>query len=188
MPITTLDARTALVVIDLQQGIVRLPLAHPADDIIGRSRTLADAFRERGLPVALVNVAGAPAGRTDRGAFDAAALPADFADLVPELGAQDHDILVTKTTAGAFTSTALDEILRSSGVTEIVVTGIATGSGVEATVRHAHELGYTVVVVTDAISDRDLATHAHSVTNVFPKMAETGTTAEVLALLETSHL
>ncbi|BDZ52178.1 hydrolase [Frondihabitans sucicola] len=187
MPITTLDPRTALLVIDLQAGIVRLPLAHPADRLLERTRTLADAFRERGLPVALVNVAGAPAGRTDRGSFDSAGLPDDFAELVPELGAQDDDIRVTKVTAGAFSSTDLDAILRAAGVTQVVITGIATGSGVESTARHAHELGYNVVVVTDAITDRDLATHDHSVQNVFPRMAETGTTADVLALLATSH-
>jgi nicotinamidase-related amidase len=183
MPITTLDPRAALVVIDLQAGIVGLPLVHPAADIVSRTRALADAFRQHALPVVLVNVAGAPGGRTDRGSVRAAGLPAGFADLVPELGAQDDDILVTKTTAGAFSSTDLDEILRARGVTQVVVVGIATGSGVESTVRHAHELGYNVVVATDAVTDRDEATHDHSANRVFPRMAETGTTADVLALL-----
>ncbi|WP_248794586.1 isochorismatase family protein [Pseudomonas sp. MWU13-2105] len=56
MALTTLDPNTALVVVDLQKGIVGLPVSHPIGEVIERARTLADAFRERGLPVVLVNV------------------------------------------------------------------------------------------------------------------------------------
>ena len=69
MPLTKLDNTTALVVIDLQKGIVGLPTVHPADEIIGRAAQLARAFRERGLPVVLVNVTGAAPGRTDAGSL-----------------------------------------------------------------------------------------------------------------------
>ncbi len=65
MPLTQLDTNTALVVIDLQKGIVRVPMAHPAAEIIGRAARLARAFREQGLPVVLVNVSGRAPGRTD---------------------------------------------------------------------------------------------------------------------------
>jgi nicotinamidase-related amidase len=184
MPISTIDPTTALVVIDLQRGIASMPLAHPIEVIVDNTRKLADTFRDRGLPVVLVNVTGAPAGRTDRGpVFSSASLPEGFADLLPELGKVESDHVVTKTTAGAFTSTELHDLLQRRGVTQIVLTGIATGSGVESTARHAHELGYNVTVVTDAVTDRDLGTHEHSVGRVFPRMAETGTTSDVLAAL-----
>ncbi|HSS85925.1 MAG TPA: isochorismatase family protein, partial [Reyranella sp.] len=58
MALTTLDPSTALIVVDLQKGLTGLPVIHPLGDILGRARALADAFRERGLPVVLVNVAG----------------------------------------------------------------------------------------------------------------------------------
>jgi len=58
MPITTLDPKTALVVIDLQKGIVGLPVAHPVAPVIAHAASLAKAFRARNLPVVLVNVAG----------------------------------------------------------------------------------------------------------------------------------
>ncbi|MFD0327474.1 isochorismatase family protein [Streptacidiphilus monticola] len=62
---TFLDDLPALVVIDLQQGIVDGPKAHPVEDVVARSVALAEAFRSRGLPVVLVNVAGgAPGGPT----------------------------------------------------------------------------------------------------------------------------
>ncbi|MDQ8044783.1 MAG: isochorismatase family protein [Patulibacter sp.] len=183
MTVTTIDPQTALVVIDLQAGIVAIPgLAHPTDDIVARSVELTRAFRERGLPVVLVNVDGVPPGRTDapRRALD---FPAGFADLIPELDAQPTDILVTKRSKGAFATTDLEAQLRDRGVTQIVVTGIATASGVESTVRDAHEHGFHVTVVSDAVTDRELAAHDHSIETIFPKIAEVGTTADVIAAL-----
>lgn len=66
MAITTLDQKTAFVVVDLQKGIVSLPAAHPMAEVVQRASTLAEAFRRHGLPVVLVNVAGAPPGRTEQ--------------------------------------------------------------------------------------------------------------------------
>jgi nicotinamidase-related amidase len=67
LPITKLDTSSALIVIDLQKVIAGLPTVHPAGEIIGRAAQLARAFRQQGLPVVLVNVTGAPPGRTDSG-------------------------------------------------------------------------------------------------------------------------
>ena len=83
MALTTINSRVALIVIDLQKGVVGLPVAHPMAEIVGRARQLADAFRRRGLPVVLVNVTGAPPGRTERGFRGE--LPEGFAEFVPEL-------------------------------------------------------------------------------------------------------
>ena len=67
MPLTTLDAKAALIVIDLQKGIVGMPTVHPVPEIVVRTAELARAFRKRGLPVVLVNVDGRAPGRTDAG-------------------------------------------------------------------------------------------------------------------------
>ena len=67
MPVTKLDDTCALIVIDLQKGVVGLPTVHPISEIVDRSARLARAFRERGLPVVLVNVSGRAPGRTDAG-------------------------------------------------------------------------------------------------------------------------
>ncbi|PSJ26492.1 hydrolase [Streptosporangium nondiastaticum] len=182
MTVTTLDDTTALVLIDLQKGIVALPTAHPSEEIVERGARLAAAFRERGLPVVLVRVVGAAPGRSEaplRGGEP----PAGFADLVPGLGRAESDIVVTKHTWGAFHATDLDLQLRRRGVTQIVLAGIATGAGVESTARAAHEHGYHVTVVTDAVTDTDPEVHRVAVEKVFPRLAETGTTDEVLKLL-----
>ena len=65
MSLAKLDTTPALVVIDLQKGLVGLPTAHPAGEIVAQAARLARAFRARGLPVVLVNVAGRAPGRTE---------------------------------------------------------------------------------------------------------------------------
>jgi nicotinamidase-related amidase len=84
MPVTKLDTIPALIVIDLQKGIVGLPTVGPSGEIIDRAARLASAFRERGLPVVLVNVSGRAPGRTDAGA-PRFSFPPDWTDLVTEL-------------------------------------------------------------------------------------------------------
>ena len=179
---TTLDPRPALVVIDLQKGLVgRIPLG----DVVARSAELASAFRSRDLPVVLVTATGTAPGRTER-VRPAGPSPApDWADVVPELDAQPGDIRVVKQTWGAFHGTSLDADLREHGVTQIVLTGVATSAGVESTARAAHEHGYNVLLVTDAMTDPDPVAHAHSVERIFPRLGETGTAADVLTLLGT---
>jgi nicotinamidase-related amidase len=185
MPATALDPTTALVLIDLQKGVVVPDKAHPVDVVLAHAAQLASAFRERGLPVALVTVAGAPSGRTDLrvGGGGAMTPPPGFADLADELGRADEDLLVTKTSIGAFATTELDRLLRERGVTQIVLAGISTSVGVEATARHGYDLGYHVTVVSDASTDRSLEAHENSVARSLPRVAEVATTDEVLALL-----
>ncbi|MFI0719713.1 isochorismatase family cysteine hydrolase [Streptomyces sp. NPDC021224] len=182
MPVTTLDESTALVVIDLQRGIVAMPLAHPVEDVVARSAELARAFRDRGLPVVLVNVAGTPQGRTDAGPV-ALDRPEGWTELIPELEQQPGDVLVTKHARSAFTATGLAGTLRGLGVTQVVVTGIATSGGVESTARDAHEQGFHVTLPADAMTDRSAERHDHSLLQVFPRIAETGTTRDVLDAL-----
>jgi nicotinamidase-related amidase len=186
MTLTTLDPKSALVVIDLQKGVVALPTAQPVEAVVANTRELADAFRAHGLPVVLVNVAGAPSGRTER-SMPAGARPEGWDVLIPELGQQPTDHLVTKRTRGAFTNTDLEQYLRDNGVTQIVLTGVATSAGVESTARHAHELGFNVTLATDAMTDMLAENHDHSVQRIFPGLGETGTTAEILALLTSTR-
>lgn len=61
MSLSVIDPNTALIIVDLQKGIVDAPFIHPIGPVIANSRALADVFRRRNLPVVLVNVvAGAP--------------------------------------------------------------------------------------------------------------------------------
>jgi nicotinamidase-related amidase len=182
MALTTLDPTPALIVIDLQKGIVGLPIAPPAADVIRNAAVLTAGFRRANHPVVLVNVDGRAPGRTEESRVGGS-FPPDFAELIPELDPQPKDIYVTKQRIGAFTGTDLDARLRALGVTQVVIVGVATSSGVEATARAAYELGYHVVTVVDAVADLDQTMHDHSVARIFPKIGERTTTAELLARL-----
>jgi nicotinamidase-related amidase len=183
MAITPLDAKTALVIIDLQKGIASYPCAHPMDDVVRHAADLAAAFRRHHLPVVLVNAAGSPPGRTQRPG-GATERPADWLEFMAALDRQPLDHVVTKSTWGAFTNTDLEAHLKRLGVTQIVLAGVATSIGVESTARHAHELGFHVALAVDAMTDLSLEAHDHSVTRIFPRLGENATTHEILELLK----
>lgn len=183
MPLTTLDPKTALIVIDLQKGIMALPTAHSTADVAQKAGRLADAFRRHALPVVLVNVAGGAPGRAEQ-SRKLDGLPADWTELTPELNAQPGDHRITKRTWGAFNHTDLDALLKREGVTQVVILGVATSIGVESTARFAHELGYNVTLAIDAMTDMQAEAHANSIARIFPRLGETGTVDEIIALLD----
>jgi nicotinamidase-related amidase len=183
MPLGTIDPTPALIVVDLQKGLLGAPMKpYPVDQVVRESARLAKAFRAHGLPVALVNVQGAAPGRTEAGQHGGQR-PADWSDLAEELDVQPGDIRVTKHRWNAFHETPLHAELTRRGTTQVIVTGVATSVGVESTARAAHDLGYHVVLATDAITDIDATAHANSIEHIFPKLGETTSVEQILDLL-----
>ncbi len=181
MPVTILDPRTALIVVDLQKGLMGVVPSTIWDPLIGRAHALVTAFRARNLPIVIVTVDGTAPGRTEQGRhFEA---PPGFADPVDELDPQPGDILVRKQRWGAFTHSDLEQTLRSIGVTQVVVIGVATSIGVESTARQAYEAGFNVTLATDAMADLSAEMHDHSIAAIFPRLGETGLASEIVALL-----
>ncbi|WP_258341062.1 hydrolase [Saccharopolyspora gregorii] len=193
MSLSTLDPRTALVVIDLQNGIAGAPgTPHTTADVVQRCVRLAEVFREHDAPVVLVRVsfaadgADAAPGRTSAGG-GRREFPEGWDRIIDELAGHPADIVVTKRNWGAFHGTDLDVQLRRRGVTQIVLGGIATSLGVESTARAAHEHGYHVTLATDAMTDLDAEAHRNSLERIFPRLGETGTTDEVVDLFESTR-
>ena len=184
MPLTAIDPHTAFIVIDLQKGIVNGNFIDPISDIIDRTSALIEAFRAKNLPVVLVNVAGRAPGRTEQGSRSNVSFSEGWSDLVPELKRQPNDIAVTKRSWGAFATTDLEQQLKTRGVTQVVVTGVATSGGVEATARQAYEQGFNVTLALDAMTDVREEAHEYCIRNVFPRLGETGSTREIISLLE----
>lgn len=182
MAITNLDDKTALVVIDLQNGIIALAQEEDVKSVIQNANKLIGAFHVASLPVVLVNVTGGAAGRIDL-VMPARAMDEKWSTLVDTLVRDEREILLTKRNWGAFINSDLDQQFKQLGVTQVVVIGISTSIGVESTARQAFELGYNVTLCTDAMTDSNLANHAHSIKSIFPRLAETGTTEELLKLL-----
>ena len=183
---------TALVVIDLQRGIVGTSAA-PTDpaDVVDRTARIAEALRATGGTVVLVHVVRSPDGKDGlRPITDAPPpgagrpVPPDWTEFVDELRPQPGDIVILKRQWGAFYGTDLDLQLRRRGIDTIILCGIATPMGVESTARDAYERGYQQIFVEDAMSARDAADHRHSVEAVFPRLGRVRTTDQVLAAFE----
>jgi nicotinamidase-related amidase len=189
MPLTTIDPTSALVVIDIQKGVLAMPTAHPTQAVVANVVKLVDAFRARNLPVVLVRVGwSADMGDAIKSRVQAspprAALPSDFSDYAEALHADPtRDILVLKHQWGAFYGTDLDLQLRRRGVTSVVLCGISTSIGVESTARAAFERAYNLTFAEDAMTDLNADAHDRALRIIFPRIGEIGTTDEIVAKL-----
>lgn len=186
-----LDAkRTALVVIDLQAGILgRSTAPHSSNDVLDRSASMCARFRGAGAQVVLVRVsfaadgADAPSQLCDE-PMVGGARPDGWDVLSPALGAGPRDVHITKHQWGAFYGTELDLQLRRRGVTTLVMCGISTNFGVESTARDGWERGYSIVFAEDAMASSDANAHAFAVKNIFVRLGRVRSTDEILAALK----
>jgi nicotinamidase-related amidase len=176
---------TALVLIDLQKGVLAMPVApHAAAEVYERSLRLAERFHAVKAPVVWVRVsfasdlADAPLLPVDQ-PNNYAALPPGWDEFPRPL--HPSDLTVTKRHWGAFYGTELDLQLRRRGVRRIVLGGIATHIGVESTARSAAEHGYELVIPEDLCSSMSAETHAFSFKHTFPRIARV-TTSDAIAL------
>lgn len=187
-----IDAKTtALVLIDLQQGI--LPFAkgpYSAEQVIAINASLAQRFRQLGAPVVFVRVgwsdsyADALKQPVDQPSPNpAGGLPDSWWTFPPELAVTDSDIKVIKHQWGAFYGTDLDLQLRRRGIKTIVLAGIATNIGVESTARAAWEHGYELVIAEDGCSTASTEMQQFAVEKIFPRISRVRSSTEILAAL-----
>lgn len=182
---TTLSpSTTALILIDLQQGII--PHAggpRSGEEVVRTAKTLADRFRAAGAPVILVHVGftpdAMPSQNVDRPGLPPQGSPPGFTDFVPDLR-QPDDIVVLKHHWGAFTGTDLDLQLRRRGIRTVVIAGISTNLGVESTARSAWELSYDIVIAEDACTSRSTELHEFAITNIFPMIARVVASGDIV--------
>ncbi len=178
--------KTALVLIDLQTGILALPTEpYSSEHCLAKGKELADLFRNNDAPVVLVNVgwhkdlADTPPNIVDQPTQrPATGLPGNWSQLAEGLQ-RPEDLTITKRQWGAFTGTELDLQLRRRNIDTIVIGGIATNMGVESTVRHGWELGYNMVVVEDACSGLNQELHQSAFAQIFPKISRVTRTQDL---------
>ena len=189
--LSKLDPKTtALVLIDLQQGILPYgKVPRTADAVLTAAAALAKRFREVGAPVVLVRVGwssdfgDALKQPVDQPLAHAGGLPDDWWDFPEELAVDERDIKITKRQWSAFYGTELDLQLRRRGIETIVLGGISTNIGVESTARAAHEHGYSLVLVEDAMSCAAPEQHLASLTYIFPRLGLVRQSSDVLEAL-----
>jgi nicotinamidase-related amidase len=178
--------KTALVLIDLQNGIVGMgPAPHPAEQVLKHGSQLAAAFRAHGSPVVYVHVDlnDFQQVQADVPMTLKTPIPPIASEIAEAAGFQAEDILVTKRHWGAFAGTDLEEQLKSRGIDTVVIGGISTNIGVESTVRQGTGLGFNFVFVEDASSAQDAEQHRYAVEKILPRLTRVHSTVEVLAAL-----
>lgn len=180
-------ARTALVMIDLEHGIVGRQWApYSGQQVVGNCVLLSQEMRERGGTVIFVRVLldqllPLPADKPSHAG--SVAPPPEASQLVPEAHVEATDIVITKRQWGAFYGTGLDQLLRRNHIRTIIMAGIATNMGVESTARAAFDRGYELVFAEDAMSSMSAEAHNFACQNLFPVMGRVRSTGHILKAL-----
>ncbi len=180
--------QTALVLIDLQQGILGFGCEpHAATDVVQRAAALAARFREHGALVVRVKVGwsgGFPEllrQTTDQPApMPPGGLPANWWDDPAGLPAQPDDVSIVKRQWNAFHGTELDLQLRRRGITTLVLGGIVSHIGVDGTARAAWERGYQLWIAEDLCSAPLAEPHQSSFKFVMPRLGHVRPSTDVV--------
>ncbi|QOY95084.1 isochorismatase family protein [Massilia sp. UMI-21] len=180
-------ARTALVLIDLQNSNVQRALApYTAEQAVGNCVLLAQEMRNRGAMVVYVRVlvGELPAPLADAPMRPSGAPPYDASELADMAGVDAADVVVTKRQWGAFYGTELDQLLRRRHIDTLVLGGIATNFGVESTARAAFDRNYGLLFAEDAMTSMDAEAHHFACKNIFPRMGRVRSTRALIDLLQ----
>jgi isochorismatase family protein len=143
--VTTLKDRpkTALLVIDVQQGVVEG--SHERDTVVANVGSLVERARREQVPVVWVQ-------HSDEGLERGS----DRWRIVPELAPAPAEPLVEKNYGDSFEDTRLESVLAGLGVGRLVVVGAQTDACVRSTLHGAFARGYDATLVSDAHTTEDL--------------------------------
>jgi nicotinamidase-related amidase len=191
MSLDLTPSQTALILIDLQQGITGMPVApHAAADVVRRAVELGRTCAAAGATIVRVHVAfsadfadqlklpvDAPMQRP-QGRW-----PPHWSTFVPEIAALPVTLEITKRQWSAFHGTELDLQLRRRGIRTIVLAGIATNFGVESTARDAWHHNYAVVIAEDATTSSNAELHRFAIDKILPRVARVRSTDEIVSAL-----
>lgn len=181
--------KTALVVIDLQAGIVpgeRAP--YSGEQVVQKAKTLVDAFTEKGAFVVLVKVAWVDGKDALKPVTDvqgnAVQYPPNWDDFVPEIADTPNAHVVTKRQWGAFHGTDLDLQLRRRGIDTLVLCSISTSIGVDTTAREGFQHGYNQIFAEDAMTAGNAEEHQYVCKTIFPRIGRIRTAEDIAGMLK----
>jgi nicotinamidase-related amidase len=184
------QAKTALLVMDMQEGIVGRYAQN--SDILTTTGRAIEAAHAASVPVIYVMIAfrpGYPEVNPRNKAFSGAAQRSQALGVVsmeihPAIAPQSTDIVVTKRRISAFSGSDLEVILRSQNISHLVLTGIATSGVVLSTLREAADKDYQLTVLADCCLDADEEVHRVLLTKLFPRQADVIQSEEWIAQLK----
>jgi len=180
-----MEQNTALLVMDLQLGILR-NLPDPTDLLHNAAKAISHA-RKKNIPVIYVVVGfreGMPEVSTNNKMFAmsrerfASMNMTEFMTIHPDVAPQAGDIVVAKRRVSAFTGSDLEVVLRASGIQHIILSGLSTSGVVLSTTREAADRDYRITILSDACADMDEEVHRVLTTKVFPRQADVTTVEE----------
>jgi nicotinamidase-related amidase len=182
-------ARTALLVMDMQNGVVE---RFGGGEVAERVGAAAAAARAAGVRVIYIVVGFRPGypeisphNRTFKAAAESGRLlmPVVHESVAPREG----EAVVTKLRVSAFAGSDLEVILRAGEIRSLVLTGLATSGVVLSTLRQAADLDYELTVLSDACADGDDEVHRVLMQKVFPRQADVMTVTGWAAMLGDDH-
>ncbi|AGU54012.1 IS1272 transposase, putative [Staphylococcus aureus subsp. aureus 6850] len=155
--------KTALVLIDLQEGILKMDYApYTAENVVQNANKLIDVFRKNNSFIVFVRVKFYD-GKDALKPNSMVSLPPkegdDYSRFHHLLDKRDGDFVIDKRQFSAFVGTDLDLQLRRRGIDTIVLGGVATHVGVDTTARDAYQLNYDQYFVTDMMSAQNETLH-----------------------------
>ena len=187
-----LKDRTALIIMDYQNGIVAMLPEEQQEKLLHTTSGLLDSVRQAGLPVIHVVVSfreGYPEISPRNKTFSTIKEAKQFVEgktgteIHPRVAPKAGEAVVTKRRVGAFANTDLETILKAKGIEALVLLGISTSGCVLSTVRWAADEDYGLFVVSDGCGDPDQEVHQVLMEKVFPKQATVATAQELLDAL-----
>lgn len=155
-----MTGETALVVIDVQQGLVDELAADRRSSFLARLAALLERARTAGIPVVYV-----------RHNDEELVLGTAAWQIAGEIAPSDGDPIVEKTFRDAFRQTNLEDVLRGVRAKRLVVCGMQTEYCVDSTIREAERRGYCVTLVGDGtatypaggLTEEQIRYHVHRV-------------------------
>jgi nicotinamidase-related amidase len=168
--LTFKKGKTLVLVMDYQRRQLGSFSPEFQNEIISRANTVLQKARVKGIPIIHVEVQ-----RGER---------TPETEIHPRMTPEPGEILLTKRRVGPFSTTNLDEILKSQGIDTLILLGIRTSGCVLTTVRWADDIDYKLVVLSDCCADAEQDVHQILMEKVFPRQAAVITTQECLQLME----
>jgi len=183
-------ARTAVLSMDLQTAIVSI-YTKDQPDLVTRAAGVLKKARDLGLSVFHVQVGfrrGLPEISPRNLLFSSIKNSVQHRQVFegpggaihPAVAPQGEDIVITKHRISAFAGTDLDMILRAKGIETLILFGIATSGVVLATLLHAVDADYRLIVVKDCCADADPEVHRSLTEKIFPRLASVVTAGELI--------
>lgn len=194
-------AHTALLVMDLENDLVHEDGAFKDfgfaqmvkdNDVLAKVNRLLDSARGARVKVIYISVKfrpGHPEASRSAGLFQAvvganALVEGTWgAEIHQAVTPKDGEPVVTKRAVSAFASSDLEKLLQTSGITTLLLTGVATNFVVEGTAREALDKGYNVVVIGDCCASVSQEAHDASLSVALPFLATITTLDEVIPAL-----